>query len=170
MVMALFTLNAGLDRARRQSTGAGRLAVLQGVGGHPRVRPSEIASALQISPSLVTRQVQGLEQDGFLAVTPDPADRRSCLVSLTRRGGDELRRLQEFGIARFQSFVAGWEASDVVILTRLLQKLEVDKHAVAEREVRHARRPRWAQSAGANESPPSERDSRAHPPARGGAR
>jgi len=36
-------------------------------------------------------------------------------------------------VARFASFVAGWDVSDVVNLTRLLERLEVDKHATAER-------------------------------------
>ena len=146
MVIALFTLNAGLDRARRESPGAGRLSVLQVLTAPGGVRPSDIASTLQVSPSLVTRHVQALEEDGFVSVSRDPADHRSCLVSLTAIGHEELRRLQEVGVARFASFVAGWESSDVVTLTRLLERLEVDKHATAQREARRSRRPRWAEN------------------------
>jgi DNA-binding MarR family transcriptional regulator len=145
MVIALFTLNAGLDRARRESPGAGRLSVLQVLTAPEGDRPSDIANTLQVSPSLVTRHVQALEEDGFVAVTRDPADHRSCFVSLTARGHEEMRRLQGVGVARFASFVAGWDSCDVVKLTRLLERLEVDKHATAERESRRTRRPRWAQ-------------------------
>jgi hypothetical protein len=49
-------------------------------------------------------------------------------------------------VARFESIVAGWDAADVVNFTRLLERLEVDKHAVAERKRRRSRRPRWADS------------------------
>jgi DNA-binding MarR family transcriptional regulator len=145
MVIALFTVNAGLDRARRESPGAGRLSVLQALATPEGRRPSEIAHSLHVSPSLVTRHVQEVEGDGLVAVTRDPADHRSCLVALTGRGYEEMRRLQEVGVARFASFVAGWDSSDVVNLTRLLERLEVDKHATAERERRRTRRPRWAQ-------------------------
>jgi DNA-binding MarR family transcriptional regulator len=145
MVIALFTLNAGLDRARRESPGAGRLSVLQVLTAPEGERPSDIANTLQVSPSLVTRHVQELEGDGLVAVTRDPADHRSCFVSLTARGYEEMRRLQEVGVARFAAFVAGWDSSDVVNLTRLLERLEVDKHTTAERERRRSRRPRWAQ-------------------------
>jgi DNA-binding MarR family transcriptional regulator len=145
MVIALFTLNAGLDRARRESPGAGRLSVLQVLTAPEGERPSDIANTLQVSRSLVTRHVQELEEEGFVAVTRDPADHRSCLVSLTTRGCEEMRRLQEVGVARFASFVAGWDTSDVVNLTRLLERLELDKHATAQREARRSRRPRWAQ-------------------------
>src|ERR1019366_1624648 len=145
MVIALFTPNAGLDRARRESPGAGRLSVLQALTAPEGDRPSDIANTLQVSPSLVTRQVQALEEDGFVAVTRDPADHRSCLVALTASGREELRQLREVGVARFASFVADWDSSDVVTLTRLLERLEADKHGTAERETKRSRRPRWAE-------------------------
>jgi DNA-binding MarR family transcriptional regulator len=144
MVVALFTLNAGLDRVRRQSPGAARLSVLQTLVGREGAHPSDLAGALQVSPSLVTRHVQALEEEGLVAVTRDPADHRSCLVSLTAGGWDEVRRLQEVGVTRFESFVRGWDAADVVNFTRLLERLEVDKHEAGERERRRSRRPRWA--------------------------
>jgi DNA-binding MarR family transcriptional regulator len=144
MVSALFTLNAGLDRARRRSSGAARLSVLQVLAGSQGLHPSAIASALDVSPSLVTRHVQGLEEDGFVEVTQDAADHRSCVVALTTDGYEELQRLQQVGVARFESFVAGWDASDVTSFTRYLERLEGDKHAATEREGRRPRHPRWA--------------------------
>jgi len=146
MVAALFTLTAGLDRARRQSLGAAKLALLQVVGDRPGVRPSEIAGVLQVSGSLITRQVQALEQAGLVTVDPDPADHRSCHVSLTAAGSDEQVRLQQMGLARFAAFVADWDAAEVVTLAALLRKLEASKRAVAARETRHAGRPRWARA------------------------
>jgi len=144
MVIALFTVNAGLDRARRQSPGAARLSVLQALLGREGAHPSDLAETLQVSPSLVTRHVQSLEEEGLVAVAQDPADRRSCLVSLTPIGREEVRRLQEVGVTRFESFVAGWDAAEVVSFTRLLERLEFDKHEAGERERRRSRRPRWA--------------------------
>jgi DNA-binding MarR family transcriptional regulator len=144
MVVALFTVNAGLARARRQSPGAARLSVLQALLGREGTHPSELAEALQVSPSLVTRHVQALEEEGLVAVAQDPADHRSCLVSLTSSGCEEVGRLQQVGVARFESFVAGWDAAEVVTFTRLLERLEVDKHEAGERERRQSRRPRWA--------------------------
>jgi DNA-binding MarR family transcriptional regulator len=127
--------------------------VLQALTEPQGHRPSDIATALQVSPSLVTRHVQELEGDGLVAVTRDPADHRSCLVSLTAQGAAETRRLQEVGVARFASFVADWDASDVVTLTRLLERLEVDKHTPAAGRSRRTRRPRWAQEAAHDRGP-----------------
>jgi hypothetical protein len=61
MVVALFTLTAGLERARRQKKAAGALSLLQVITGRDGIRPSEIADLQLVHPSLVTRQVRELE-------------------------------------------------------------------------------------------------------------
>jgi DNA-binding MarR family transcriptional regulator len=134
MVVALFTTNAGLDRARRRIKGAGTLRLLQIVAGRDGIRPSEIADLLEVHPSLVTRQVQELEAGGYVQVAEDPADRRSCHIELTTMGVHELRRLEQVGLERFAEFVADWEPSEVRTFTALLEKLETSKAAVAARE------------------------------------
>ena len=134
MVAALFTLNAGLDRARRQRKGAGTLSLLQVIGDHEAIRPSEIADLQGVHPSLVTRQVRELEDAGLVDVTADPTDRRSCLVTLTAAGSEERRRLAEFGLKRFALFVRDWDSDDIRTLTELLWKLRMSMAAVSERE------------------------------------
>jgi len=150
MVQALFTLVASLERARRASPGASTLAVLEVVGARQHVRPSEVAELQRVHPSLVTRQVRSLEDAGYVEVTLDPTDRRSCLVSLTPEGEEELARLREVGLGRFATFVSHWEPAEVRTLTALLQKLEASKATVSERERRPAGR-RWAQQPGYTE-------------------
>ncbi len=123
MVAALLTINAGLEKARRLRKGASTLSLLQVISGSKGIRPSEIAEIQQVHPSLVTRQVRELEDGGYVQVLADPADRRSCLVTLVPKGSDELRRLEQFGLKRFQAFVEDWEPDDVRLLTELLEKL-----------------------------------------------
>jgi len=134
MVTALFVTNAALDRARRQKKGASTLSLLQVIAAAPGIRPSGIASAQDVHPSQVTRQVRELESLGLVQVTADAADRRSCRVLLTPAGSDELQSLTEEGLNRFGLFVADWEAEEVQMLTSLLQKLEASKAAVAARQ------------------------------------
>jgi DNA-binding MarR family transcriptional regulator len=130
----MFTLIAGLDRARRRSQGASTLGVLQVVAVSGRIRPSGIAKAQQVHPSLVTRQIRSLEDAGYVEVIADPDDNRSWLVRLTDAGSEEMHRLQQVGLERFATFVAEWSPDDVRTLTRLLRKLEASKAAVGERE------------------------------------
>lgn len=143
MVTALFTVSGGLERARRKKRDAARLAVLQVVAWGERVRPSDVAGALEVHPSQITRQVKALEDSGHVRVEPDPDDRRSCVVSLTEEGRAEVARLAEVGMGRFMKFVADWDAEDVREFTRLLAKFTQSTAAVAEDEERQARTPRW---------------------------
>jgi DNA-binding MarR family transcriptional regulator len=137
MVTALFTLAAGLDRARRQRKDAGALSLLQVIAGREGIRPSEIAELQLVHPSLVTRQVRELEDAGYALVAGDPADGRSWLVTLTPAGSDEMSRLQQVGLDRFALFVADWEPGEVRKLAALLDRLTESMVATGERE-RHA--------------------------------
>ena len=145
MVTALFTLTAGMERARRQRKAAGTLSLLQLVADRQPIRPSELAEVQDVHPSLVTRQVRELEDAGHVQVAADPADGRSCLVTLTPAGAAELQRLTQVGLDRFASFVADWPPGDVRMLTALLDKLRNSIATVAahEQEQRPAGR-RWA--------------------------
>jgi DNA-binding MarR family transcriptional regulator len=145
MVTALFATNAALDRARHQKKGASTLSLLQIVAATPGIRPSEIASAQDVHPSQVTRQVRELESLGLVQVTADTADKRSCQVTLTSAGSGELQSLTEEGLDRFALFVADWEPEEVRMLTSLLQKLEESKAAVAARQRPPPGR-RWART------------------------
>ncbi len=143
MVVALFTLAGGLERVRRRSPGAAALSLLQVIAAHGQIRPSQIAEALQVHPSLVTRQVRDLEADGQAEVTADPGDHRSCLIRLTPAGAEQMIRLQQAGLERFGKFVAGWDPAEVRTFTSLLRKLEASKAAVAAAERQPPGR-RWA--------------------------
>ena len=134
MVTALFVTNAALDRARRQKKGASTLSLLQVIAATHGIRPSEIATAQDVHPSQVTRQVRELERLGLVQITADAADGRSCQVTLTSAGSAELHALTEEGLHRFGLFVADWEPEEVRMLTSLLQKLEASKATVAARQ------------------------------------
>jgi len=148
MVVALFTINAGIERAKRERKSASALTLLQVVPADQPVRPSEIASRQGVHQSLVTRQVREMEDAGYLQVTANPDDGRSCLVSLTAAGSDELRRLTEVGLDRFASFVREWRVDEVRALTSLLDKLQ---HSMAAANMSEQPPPvgrRWARKRG----------------------
>ena len=134
MAAALGTVTAGLERARRRIPDARTLSLLYAVAGRPGMRPSEIADALGVHPSSVTRQVQSLERAGHVELTIDPEDRRSCFITLTPAGVDEVGRLMEIGLSRYAKFVADWDAEEVRTLARLLFKFEESKARVARGE------------------------------------
>jgi DNA-binding MarR family transcriptional regulator len=90
----------------------------------PRV--SALAEAARVDVSVVSRQVQSLEQDGLVVRAADPNDGRASLVSLSDTG----RRALEDGRARMESLVeerlSGWSTEDLADLTRNLGRLLED--------------------------------------------
>lgn len=134
MVVALFTLVAGVDRARRQKKAAAALDLLQVIGAAEGTRPSDIADQRFVHRSLVTRQLRELEDAGYVQFAGDPGDGRSWLVALTPAGREEMRRLQEVGLERFAMFVADWEPAEVQQLAVLLEKLASSMASVSSQE------------------------------------
>jgi DNA-binding MarR family transcriptional regulator len=57
----------------------------------PPVRMNELAAAVVVSKSGLTRVVDRMEGDGLLARTPIPGDRRSTAIALTA-GGEKVFR------------------------------------------------------------------------------
>jgi DNA-binding MarR family transcriptional regulator len=142
MVNALFGLIEGIKKAQKGNRAANRLVLLQIIAAHGQVRPTELAKELGVFQSTITRQVQALESDGDVNVSASPDDLRSCLIRLTESGHEKLQALTSFGLERFSTFVADWDAEEVRMFTHLLRKFEQSKAAVARREEAQVK-PRW---------------------------
>jgi DNA-binding MarR family transcriptional regulator len=68
--------------------GFSELRLLRALAGTPdgRLRPTDLAAELEISPSGVTRAVLPLEKRGIVKREPDPQDARASRVALTAAG------------------------------------------------------------------------------------
>src|SRR5262245_43048456 len=142
---ATFVLVSEAQRGMARAFDAPRVGVLRVVADGPS-RPSEIGEALDMAPSSVTRHVQALEDAGHVRVEADPFDARTCLVQATDDGVEELRKLEQLGLAAFEQVVAEWDLEDVATLTRLVRRLTEDwaeRGAAARRQPRPGKAPRW---------------------------
>jgi len=92
-------------------------------------RLGALAHAFGLDPSTITRQVQSLEQAGWVERRPDPADRRAVLLDMTDEGREVLlttrRRRREW----MRVVLSDWSAEDLDEFGRLLEKfnLSIDK-------------------------------------------
>lgn len=129
MVTALNALLEGTRRARKQGAAA-VLSLLQEIARVGPALPSTLASDLNVHQSTITRQARTLHGKGYIAIKGNPEDGRSCLFSLSAAGRKEIDRLTEFGLSRYELFVADWSAEDVRTLGRLLNKLTQSMAAV----------------------------------------
>ena len=62
------------------------LATLRRTGPPYRLRPSDFTGSLMLTSSGTTKRLDRLEQAGLIARTPDPADRRGVVITLTDEG------------------------------------------------------------------------------------
>lgn len=104
----------------------GRLQALQVVRAHGgKARVQDVADDLVITVGAASKLVDRLERDGSARREPNPADRRSSLISLTASGADLL----DAGLATFETTLAdrlagdGATAADVASVTAALVRL-----------------------------------------------
>lgn len=88
-----------------------------------KLRPSQLAQQLGLTPAAVTRRLRTLADADQVELEPDPADSRSYTVQLAEAGGDRLDAFAESLTTRFGDAVSDWERSEIDKLTALLNRL-----------------------------------------------
>ena len=86
-------------------------------------RCSDLAHAAGIDVSVASRQVAALERAGYLERRPDPRDGRASLLRLTEAGAAALATTRARRFEWAASALAGWDESDAVRLSELVERL-----------------------------------------------
>jgi DNA-binding MarR family transcriptional regulator len=113
------------------------VAALATVERHGPLTPSELADLERVRRPTATRSLRSLEVAGLVARTPDPADGRSALVSITGAGRERLRRLRGRKNAYLARRMRALSAADLETLGRaaaILEQMLDDGRARAEGE------------------------------------
>jgi DNA-binding MarR family transcriptional regulator len=79
--------------------------VLFYVDEHPGCRMGDVGKAFAVTLPAVTHIVDRLEEKQFLQRADDPADRRACVLGVTRRGADVARDLKTARMAGLERVV-----------------------------------------------------------------
>lgn len=123
----------------------------------PAATPSRIAEFLSLTPGAMTSLIDRTEAAGLIRRTPNPQDRRSVLLELTRRGENALERAWGIYRGAFASIVP---ESEVAGLTALFERLALELGARAENERSLVRPRRTARAAGSGGSAAVRRSAR----------
>jgi DNA-binding MarR family transcriptional regulator len=92
-----------------------------------RLRMSDLAEAVLLSRSGLTRLVDRLEREGHVARVPDPGDARGLFTELTDAGRQALRRASVTHLAGISELVLDRLTDDELIeLRRIMDKLDPD--------------------------------------------
>lgn len=101
-------------------------AVLAPLCQSAALRPSELASAVRLDLSTISRHIQALEADGYLVKTKDPRDGRSYRLKATASGRAAINRVAARRVELFRRATAHWTPQDLRRLVELLSRLTDD--------------------------------------------
>lgn len=95
------------------------------------LRLSELAAAMELDLSTVSRHVRHLSDSDLVVRDSDPADGRACLVSLSPRGRQVLEAVRDSRRALLRRVLAGWNPQDQQAVATAVCALAAALHAVA---------------------------------------
>ena len=119
----------------RQDTEAGTISVLSMLAKCGPARASDLAKALMLDLSTVSRHVQSLERAGFVEKTPDATDRRATNLDLTPAGKDEIERIWRRRIDMMRDGLSHWDPEELRTFSRLLSRYSEDFTAIIAKPV-----------------------------------
>jgi DNA-binding MarR family transcriptional regulator len=89
-------------------------------------RPSELASAVRLDLSTISRHIQTLEAEGYLVKARDSRDGRSCRLKATAAGRAALKKAAARRVELFRRATQHWTPQELRTLIELLSRLTED--------------------------------------------
>jgi DNA-binding MarR family transcriptional regulator len=94
------------------------------------IRLSDLAVALELDPSTVSRHIKTLSEAGLVGRESDPDDRRAALLSPTEGGRSALEASRALRLRSLREATAQWPDSDREMLVELLERLAASEARV----------------------------------------
>ncbi len=118
------TLTDSAARLRMAVVRTARRLRQEAAGAVGELTPSELAEIERVKRPTATRTLRVLCDAGLVERTPDPADGRSALVSITSEGRERLRRLRGRKNAYLARRMRDLPSADIETLERAAAILE----------------------------------------------
>ena len=118
--------------AKRMSLEASELAALEHLQATGPMTQKRLGERLSISPGAVTAMIDRLESRGYVERIPNPEDRRSALVLITKAGLEEsLRHLWPY-IEDMKGLEEGFSEEERAVVARFLRDATQATHRAAQ--------------------------------------
>lgn len=93
LMTSIHGLRAGHGSHSKDMEMRGEINALHALHRHPEgTTPTELARACRVSTARITKTIDQLEGRGLVERHASPKDRRSVIVRLTEKGGDEVKQ------------------------------------------------------------------------------
>ena len=112
------------DAADETGLGAATTPALASINRSGPLTPSELAAIEHVKRPSITRTLASLEREGLIERTPDPADGRSSLVSISAAGRERLALLRRRKSAYLARRLRKLDPEEVATLARAAEILE----------------------------------------------
>ena len=126
-----------IRRGQSRAFNTEQVAVMQLLAAGDPLPPSEIAAALGVPRSSITRRIQELQRTGKAEIEPSVSDGRSYRVWLTPAGRAELDALGAKGRELFATWIRDWTSEDIRTFAALARRLTGLPHPAPNRD-RHS--------------------------------
>ncbi len=130
-------LGPTVERLRRhvlqggdRSIEAGQFRALDAVAGHGPCAVRELALAMGLEPSSVTRALARLEAEGWIEKNRSPHDQREVLVGLTAAGRAQHRYFVDRAFEVYQEIFVVFSGQERILLADLLERMLKSTEAV----------------------------------------
>jgi DNA-binding MarR family transcriptional regulator len=90
------------------------------------MRASDLAAALNLDASTISRQTHKLVDAGLIERTIDPVDGRACLLAVSERGRQAQAEVVSFRRQQLAQLLQEWSDPDRRLVTNLLDRLADD--------------------------------------------
>jgi len=118
--------------AKRMSLEASELAAIEHLQAAGPMTHKRLGERLSMSPGAVTAMIDRLQSRGYVKRTPNPEDRRSALVLITKAGLEEsLRHLWPY-IEDIKGVEEGFSEEERAVIARFLREATQATHRAAE--------------------------------------
>ena len=120
---AIGAVKRELGRILPSDCPGGSAAVLALLGRHVDMRMSKLAELLSVDMSVTSRHVAHVAERGWIERSPDPADKRSRILRLTKPGCAQLDKLNRRVTELIAERLSDWSDEDVALLVQLMARL-----------------------------------------------
>jgi DNA-binding MarR family transcriptional regulator len=110
------------------------VVILRELSAAGAVRLGELANALRVEASTITRQVQKLTRAGYVKRIPDPSDNRAQIIVLTSSGNAAAAQVAAQAGQGISAALAHWAPSDLHQLATLLGRVLDDLATYSDRD------------------------------------
>ena len=127
-------MRVGDNRLDSLGVSTGQIPILAALRNGKRLSQKELAKLARIEQPTMAQTLSRMERDGLIVRQPDPADRRSSLVSLSPAAAEKMSQVLGVLVQGGEEMLEGFDDAEKELLSSLLHRVIGNLEAMAGRK------------------------------------